>query len=80
MNGDCSLGNPLFATRQQRKASRVTRSRGPRRPGADGAGSVRRGEDRWGGAAGRRLRLAALPSATTASAVVPASVAGPAKP
>ena len=32
-------------------ASQVTRSRGPLRPGADGAGSVRRGEDRWGGAA-----------------------------
>ena len=40
---------------------------------------VRRGEDGWGRGAGRRLCLAALPSATTASAVVPASVAGPAK-
>ena len=30
---------------------RVTRSRGPHAPGADDAGSVRRGEDAWGGAA-----------------------------
>ena len=57
---------------------RVARSGGPGRPEPTTA-IVRRGEDGWGRGAGRRLRLAALPSATTASAVVPASVAGPAE-